>query len=52
MDLLNKAIELPMYMYSKLTNPEFVTQTSMEENGSYWVVIESEGSLFKFHLFS
>jgi hypothetical protein len=49
--LLQEATELPLHMYSQLTNPKFKGQTSMNDDGCYWVVMESEGKLFKFHLF-
>ena len=50
-ELLSKAIELPMYMYSSLTSPIFMGQTSMNDDGTYWVVMKSEEKLYKFHLF-
>lgn len=50
-DLLSQAIELPIYMYSKLTDPIFMGQTSTDDDGTYWVVVKSNSKLFKFHLF-
>jgi hypothetical protein len=51
-ELLNQSTELPMSKYSSISNAEFMGQTSMEDNGSYWVVMKSEDKLFKFHMFS
>jgi hypothetical protein len=48
--LLAEATELPIYMYSSLTNPIFIDQTEMDDNFKYWIVIKSENTLFKFHL--
>ena len=49
-ELLAKATELPIEMYSSLTNPVFIDQTEMDDNFRYWVVVKSEEELFKFHL--
>ncbi len=46
-DLLTKAIELPIYMYSSLETPIFKGQTSMDDDHKYWVVVESKGTLYK-----
>ena len=49
-ELLAKATELPIEMYSSLTNPIFIDQTEMDDNFRYWIVVKSEEKLFKFHL--
>lgn len=49
-DLLLQAIELPVYMYSSLSNPVFMGQTPVDENNKYWVVMKAGGMLYKLHL--
>ena len=49
-ELLAKATELPIEMYSSLTNPIFIDQTETDDNFRYWIVVKSEEKLFKFHL--
>jgi hypothetical protein len=49
-NLLAQATELPITMYSSLSNPIFKGQTSLDDDCNYWVVVECEGKLYKFHL--
>lgn len=49
-NLLSQAIELPIYMYSSLDNPIFKGQTPLDDDGTYWVVVDCSGKLYKFHL--
>jgi hypothetical protein len=48
-ELLDKAIEMNIDEYSSLEKPTFVGQTSVD-NHRYWVVVESHGILYKFHM--
>lgn len=49
-DVLQVAIEMDITEYSSLIKPVFVGQTSMDDNGNYWVVVECQGCLYKFHM--
>lgn len=47
---MNQAIELNINEYSTLPNPQFISQTSIDDDGRYWVVFKSNNVLYKFHL--
>lgn len=51
MNLLDDATEMCITMYESLTNPIFKGQTALADDGTYWVVMEDDGKLYKFHLF-
>jgi hypothetical protein len=48
-ELLNKCKLISSKQYLDLVNPEFVGQTSMSDDCSYYMVWKSQGVLYKTH---
>ena len=48
-NLLEKAKEIPVRDYIKLENPIFKGQPPVDDNLKYWMVLESNGVLYKTH---
>lgn len=49
--MLNLAIEIQLTEYINLKNPIFKSQTRVDDNNMYWVVVENDGILYKIHCF-
>lgn len=46
-NLLQQATEITTKEYTNLVNPIFKGQTSIDDNLMYWMVFESNGTLYK-----
>jgi hypothetical protein len=51
-NILDKSKEITTTQYMSLVNPEFVGQTRVNDNGTYWVVFKDNDVLYKVNLFS
>jgi hypothetical protein len=49
--ILNESQEITITQYISLVNPMFVGQTSLNDNGTYWVVFKENDVLYKVNLF-
>ena len=49
--ILNESQEITITQYVSLVNPMFVGQTSVNDNGTYWVVFKENDVLYKVNLF-
>jgi hypothetical protein len=45
---IQEATHFDISMYHLLKDPKFISQTSVNAQGVYWMVFESNGALFKF----